>query len=145
VGIVGGTGYAGAELLRILSQHPAARITAVTSRSEVGQPLTQMYPQFRGLLDINFSDVSPKTFSDCDVVFFATPHAAAMYDVPALLKAGKKVIDLSADFRLKNQAEWEKWYGVAHACPEYFERAVYGLPELNRKAIAQTDLVACAG
>lgn len=145
VGIVGGTGYAGAELLRLLSMHPAADIVAVTSRSQAGTPVAAAYPQMRGVVDLNFSSADTQALADCDMVFFATPHAAAMHDVPALLDAGKRVVDLSADFRLRDPQEWSRWYGVEHACPEYIEQAVYGLPEINRGRIAETDLVACAG
>lgn len=145
VAIVGGTGYAGAELLRLLAGHPEAEVVAVTSRGDAGTPVAEAYPQLRGVIDLEFSVPEAATFADCDVVFFATPHAAAMHDVPALLAAGKRVIDLSADFRLRDPALWARWYGVAHACPELIERAVYGLPELNRKAIAGAELVACPG
>lgn len=145
VGIVGGTGYAGAELLRILGVHPGARIGAVTSRGHAGTPVAAVYPQLRGVLDLDFSAAGTDALADCDVVFFATPHAAAMHDVPALLEAGKRVVDLSADFRLRDPELWARWYGVEHACPEYIERAVYGLPEINRGRIAESDLVACAG
>lgn len=144
-GIVGGTGYAGAELLRLLTAHPAARIRAVTSRSQAGTPVAAVYPQLRGVVDLDFSPVNADVFADCDIVFFATPHAAAMHDVPALLEAGKRVVDLSADFRLHDADEWARWYGQPHACPEYIEQAVYGLPEINRGRIAETQLVACAG
>lgn len=145
VGIVGGTGYAGAELLRILVSHPAARITTVTSRGQAGTPVAATYPQMRGVIDLDFSPADTDVLADCDVVFFATPHAAAMNDVPALLDAGKRVVDLSADFRLRDADEWARWYGMPHACPEYIEHAVYGLPEINRERIAETSLVACAG
>lgn len=145
VGIVGGTGYAGAELLRILVSHPAARITTVTSRGQAGTPVAATYPQMRGVIDLDFSPADTDVLADCDVVFFATPHAAAMNDVPTLLDAGKRVVDLSADFRLRDADEWARWYGMPHACPEYIEQAVYGLPEINRERIAETSLVACAG
>ena len=140
VAIVGGTGYAGAELLRLLAGHPEAEVVAVTSRGDAGTPVAEAYPQLRGVIDLEFSVPEAATFAGCDVVFFATPHAAAMHDVPALLAAGKRVIDLSADFRLRDPALWARWYGVAHACPELIERAVYGLPELNRKAIAGAEI-----
>src|SRR5699024_5955010 len=145
IGIVGGTGYAGAELLRILTHHPAARITTVTSRAQAGTPVAAAYPQLRGVLDLNFSAADSEALADCDGVFFASRHTAAMHDVPELLAAGKRVIDLSADFRLTDAELWARWYGVEHACPEYIEQAVYGLPEINRGRIAETRLVACPG
>lgn len=145
IGLVGGTGYAGAELLRLLSMHPHAEIRAVTSRQAAGTPLAGMYPQLRGVIDLDFSEAGLDALADCDVVFFATPHAAAMHDVPALLDVGKRVIDLSADFRLRDPDLWSRWYGVDHACPELIERAVYGLPELNRHELPTADLVACPG
>jgi len=145
IGIVGGTGYGGAELLRLLCQHPDARITAVTSRGTAGTPVAETYPQLRGVIDLDFVEPNAESLADCDIVFFATPHAAAMHDVPALLDAGKRVIDLSADFRLRDPELWSRWYGVAHACPERIEQAVYGLPEINRDAIRDADLVACPG
>ncbi|MBS61445.1 MAG: N-acetyl-gamma-glutamyl-phosphate reductase [Salinisphaera sp.] len=145
IGIVGGTGYAGAELLRLLSAHPNAEVIAVTSRGDAGTPVAEAYPQLRGVIELDFVEPSTANLADCDVVFFATPHAAAMRDVPALLDAGKRVIDLSADFRLKDATEWASWYGVEHACPELIERAVYGMPELNRARIAGAQLVAAPG
>lgn len=145
IGIVGGTGYGGAELLRLLSQHPDARITAVTSRGETGTPVARAYPQLRGVVDLDFVEPGADALADCDVVFFATPHAAAMHEVPALLDAGKRVIDLSADFRLRDVDLWSRWYGVDHACPERIAQAVYGMPEINRDAIRTADLVACPG
>ena len=145
IAIVGGTGYAGAELLRLLSAHPNAEVVAVTSRGDAGTPVADAYPQLRGVIDLDFVAPDDHAFGNCDIVFFATPHAAAMHDVPALLDAGKRVIDLSADFRLKDVEEWSAWYGVEHACPELIERAVYGMPELNRAAIAGADLVAAPG
>ncbi|MES1939888.1 N-acetyl-gamma-glutamyl-phosphate reductase [Salinisphaera sp. T5B8] len=145
IAIVGGTGYAGAELLRLLSAHPNAEVVAVTSRGDAGTPVADAYPQLRGVIDLDFVAPDDHAFANCDIVFFATPHAAAMHDVPALLDAGKRVIDLSADFRLKDVEEWSAWYGVEHACPELIERAVYGMPELNRAAIADANLVAAPG
>lgn len=145
IGLVGGTGYAGAELLRLLVSHPQAEVVVVTSRQAAGTPVAEAYPQLRGVIDLDFADAHADALADCDVVFFATPHAAAMHDVPALLAAGKRVIDLSADFRLTDVATWERWYNTPHACPELIERAVYGMPELNRAALANAELVACPG
>ena len=145
VGIVGGSGYGGGELLRLLSAHPNAGIKAVSSRSAAGTPVADAYPQLRGIVDLDFVAPGAAAFAACDVVFFATPHAASMHDVPALLDAGKKIVDLSADFRLRDAAVWAHWYGVAHACPEWIAEAAYGLPEINRAAITGARLVACPG
>lgn len=145
VGIVGGTGYTGVELLRLLALHPEAEIVAITSRSEDGQSVAQLFPNLRGHLDLAFSQPDPKTLSQCDVVFFATPNGTAMKLVPELLAAGTRVIDLAADFRLKDEKEWQQWYGMEHACPDLLKQAVYGLPEINREQIKQAKLIANPG
>lgn len=145
VGIVGGTGYTGVELLRLLAQHPQVEITVITSRGEAGLPIATMFPNLRGHVDLVFSAPDLQSLLACDVVFFATPNGIAMQQVPALLAAGIKVIDLAADFRLKDANEWEHWYGMPHACPELLAEAVYGLPEVNRDAIRAARLVANPG
>ena len=145
VGIVGGTGYTGVELLRLLAAHPEVQLQAITSRSEEGVAVADMFPNLRGHVDLRFSAPDPAVLSACDVVFFATPNGIAMTQVPELLAAGVKVIDLAADFRIKDIAVWEKWYGMSHACPELVEEAVYGLPEINRAAIRNARLVANPG
>ncbi|HET8807267.1 MAG TPA: N-acetyl-gamma-glutamyl-phosphate reductase, partial [Methylophaga sp.] len=145
VAIVGGTGYTGVELLRLLVNHPEVEIRLITSRSEAGMPVADMFPNLRGHLDLQFSEPDEAALAECDVVFFATPHTVAMSGVPALLKRGVRVIDLSADFRLKDTDLWAQWYNTPHTCPEYVEQAVYGLPELNRDAIRDAQLVAVAG
>ncbi|MBC3906936.1 N-acetyl-gamma-glutamyl-phosphate reductase [Undibacterium umbellatum] len=145
IGIVGGTGYTGVELLRILATHPKAHITAITSRKEDGLLVSEMYPSLRGRVDIAFSAPDKANLKECDVVFFATPHGVAMAQAPELLAAGVKVIDLAADFRMKNVAEFEKWYGIPHTCAEVLEEAVYGLPELNRDAIKTARVVGNPG
>jgi N-acetyl-gamma-glutamyl-phosphate reductase len=145
VGIVGGTGYTGVELLRLLMGHPETRIRAVTSRSESGKAVADLFPNLRGHLDLRFSEPAVAELDACDLVFFATPNGTAMEMVPALLTMGVRVIDLAADFRLKDQADWVQWYGMDHACPELLEEAVYGLPEVNRDAIANARLVANPG
>lgn len=145
VGIVGGTGYTGVELLRILSAHPSVSIKAITSRSEDGMPVADMYPSLRGHLDLAFSVPDLDTLAQCDVVFFATPHGVAMNMTPELLARGVKVIDLGADFRIKDVPMWEKWYSHTHTCPDLVEKAVYGLPEVNREAIKGAELIGCAG
>ncbi|WP_317201677.1 N-acetyl-gamma-glutamyl-phosphate reductase [Janthinobacterium sp.] len=145
VGIVGGTGYTGVELLRLLAVHPGVQLTAITSRKEDGLPVADMFPSLRGSVDIAFSAPEKADLAGCDVVFFATPHGVAMAQAPALLAAGVKVIDLAADFRLKDQAVFEQWYKIPHTAPELIEQAVYGLPELNRADIAGASLVANPG
>jgi len=145
IGIVGGTGYTGVELLRILATHPQAQITAITSRKEDGLPVSEMYPSLRGRVDIAFSAPDKANLKECDVVFFATPHGVAMAQAPELLAAGVKVIDLAADFRMKNVAEFEKWYGIPHTCTDVLDEAVYGLPELNRAAIKTARVVGNPG
>jgi N-acetyl-gamma-glutamyl-phosphate reductase len=145
VGIVGGTGYTGVELLRLLAQHPEANLVKITSRSEAGMAVCDLFPNLRGFVDIAFSEPDTSQLQQCDLVFFATPNGVAMQHVPELLQAGVKVIDLAADFRLKDEAEWQQWYGQAHACPQLLETAVYGLPEVNRHAIKTAQLVANPG
>ncbi len=145
VGIVGGTGYTGVELLRLLALHPALEITVITSRSEAGRAVADLFPNLRGHLDLCFSEPEARQLSSCDVVFFATPNGTAMQMVPELLAAGTRVIDLAADFRLSDPQEWEKWYGMPHACPDLLAEAVYGLPEINRDQIKNARLVANPG
>ncbi|MEY2633711.1 MAG: N-acetyl-gamma-glutamyl-phosphate reductase [Pseudomonadota bacterium] len=145
VGIVGGTGYTGVELLRLLVQHPEAEIVAITSRGDAGKPVADMFPSLRGRVALKFEDPAKVDLTACDVVFFATPNGIAMQQAPALLDAGVKVIDLAADFRIKDVAEWSKWYGMEHACPEWVGKAVYGLPEINREQIKGAQLIANPG
>ena len=145
VGIVGGTGYTGVELLRLLAQHPQVNLVKITSRSEAGMAVCDLFPNLRGYVDVAFTEPDTAQLQRCDVVFFATPNGVAMQHVPELLHAGVKVIDLAADFRLKKEDEWSKWYGQAHACPQLLETAVYGLPEVNRESIKEARLVANPG
>ncbi len=144
-GIVGGTGYTGVELLRLLASHPQVELRVITSRSEEGTPVAEMFPNLRGHVDLAFSVPDIQVLKQCDVVFFATPNGTAMTMVRELLEAGVKVIDLAADFRLKDVPNWEKWYGMGHASPELVAEAVYGLPEWNREAIKGARLVANPG
>jgi N-acetyl-gamma-glutamyl-phosphate reductase len=144
-GIVGGTGYTGVELLRLLVRHEKVELTAITSRQEAGRAVSDYFPSLRGHTNLRFEAPEQASLSDCDVVFFATPHATAMHQVPALLDAGVRVIDLSADFRLKDAATWQQWYGEPHASPEHLAQAVYGLPEVNRTKLGDARLVACPG
>ncbi|OED49217.1 N-acetyl-gamma-glutamyl-phosphate reductase [Endozoicomonas sp. (ex Bugula neritina AB1)] len=145
IGIVGGTGYTGAELLRLLATHPEANVKVITSRSESGKAVSELYPGLRGKMDIPFTEPDEKALAQCDLVFFATPNGIAMKSVPSLLDKGVKVIDLAADFRLSNPQDWKEWYGVDHDCPELLDEAVYGLPEMNREAIGKAKLVANPG
>jgi N-acetyl-gamma-glutamyl-phosphate reductase len=144
-GIVGGTGYTGVELLRLLAAHSEVEIKAITSRSEAGTAVADMFPNLRGKLDLQFTEPDIAALSECDVVYFATPNGTAMRMVPDLLEAGTRVIDLAADFRLRDPAVWEKWYGEPHACEELLQQAVYGLPEINREQIKTAKLVANPG
>ncbi len=145
IGIVGGTGYTGVELLRILSQHPEASIQAITSRKEAGIGVAELFPNLRGLVSLKFCDPAEAGLEKCDVVFFATPNGIAMQQARSLLAAGVRVIDLAADFRIKDVAVWEKWYGMPHACPDLVAEAVYGLPEINRDKIRSARLIANPG
>ena len=145
VGIVGGTGYTGIELLRILARHPQSELVAITSRKEAGTLVADIFPSLRGVVDLAYSDPAKVDLSKCDVVFFATPSTVAMGEATALVDAGVRVIDLSADFRLRSQSEWEKWYKVKHAAPALLPQAVYGLPEVNRLKIKDARLVANPG
>ncbi len=144
-GIVGGTGYTGVELLRLLAQHPNVQLTTITSRKEAGMPVADMFPSLRGRIALAFSAPDEAPLEDCDVVFFATPNGVAMQQTRELLDAGVKVIDLAADFRIQDVAEWSKWYGMEHACPDLVAEAVYGLPEVNRARIPGARLIANPG
>jgi len=145
VGVIGGTGYTGAELLRLLVVHPQVELKAITSRGDVGRKVADLFPSLRGYVDLAFSEPDSKTLAACDVVFSATPNGVAMQHARELLKAGTKLIDLAADFRLKDPAVWEQWYKVPHACPELLAEAVYGLPEVNRDKIKKARLIANPG
>lgn len=145
VGIVGGTGYTGVELLRLLAQHPSVELRAITSRGDAGTAVADMFPSLRGRVGLKFEDPAKADLKSCDVVFFATPNGVAMQQVPALLDAGVRVVDLAADFRIKDVPEWEKWYGMQHACAGWVDQAVYGLPEVNRDKIRDARLVANPG
>lgn len=145
VGIVGGTGYTGVELLRILALHPEVEVAVVTSRTDAGKRVDEIYPSLRGYLNAEFTVPAVATLAGCDVVFFATPNGTAMLMAEELLAKGVKVIDLSADFRLQDVSSWEHWYGMTHASPGLIAQAVYGLPEVNRAQIQQAQLVACPG
>jgi len=145
VGVVGGTGYTGVELLRLLAGHPEVQLEAITSRGEAGRPVAELFPNLRGHVDQCFSEPDVDRLGRCDLVFFATPNGIAMGMVPELLAAGARVIDLAADFRLRDAGQWAQWYGMEHACPGLLAEAVYGLPEVNRTAIREARLVANPG
>jgi N-acetyl-gamma-glutamyl-phosphate reductase len=145
VGIVGGTGYTGVELLRLLAQHPAAELKVITSRKEAGMAVADMFANLRGRVSLRFSEPSVETLIACDLVFFATPNGVAMEQARVLYEAGVRMIDIAADFRIRDVALWEKWYGMKHACPELVSEAVYGLPEINRQKIRNARIVANPG
>lgn len=145
VGVVGGNGYTGAELLRLLSGHPEVTLTTITSRSQVGRPVSDTFPGLRGRLDQAFSPLDIQQLAQCDLVFFATPNGTAMHYARQLLESGVRIIDLAADFRLQEEVQFNQWYDMAHACPELLQSAVYGLPEVNRALIRQAHLLANPG
>lgn len=145
VGIVGGTGYTGVELLRLLSQHPTVELVTITSRKDAGTHVAEMFPSLRGRVDLSFEDPASAPLASCQIVFFATPHGVAMAQARELLAAGVRIIDLAADFRLKDLAVFERWYRMPHACPDLLAEAVYGLPETNRAAISTARIVGMAG
>jgi N-acetyl-gamma-glutamyl-phosphate reductase len=145
IAIVGGTGYTGVELLRLLANHPYAELVAITSRSEAGVKVADMFPNLRGFFDIAFSIPDVEQLKDCDLVFFATPHGVAMSMSPELIAAGVRVIDLAADFRIEDMGVWESWYGMEHACPDIMSEVVYGLPEVFREEIKTAKVIANPG
>lgn len=144
-GIVGGTGYTGVELLRLLVQHPNVQLQAITSRKEDGLPVADMYPSLRGRVDLKFQTPDTARLDECDVVFFATPHGVAMSQAKELTEKGVRVIDLAADFRLQDTTVFEKWYKMPHSCPDILAESVYGLVELNRQQIANAKVVGNPG
>ncbi len=145
VGVVGGTGYTGVELLRLLAQHPDVEIAAITSRKEAGIGVADIFPNLRGRVALKFCDPAQASLESCDVVFFATPNGVAMNETRRLYDAGVRVIDIAADFRIRDVAVWERWYKLKHACPDLLAEAVYGLPEVNRERIRTARIVANPG
>lgn len=145
VGIVGGTGYTGVELLRLLARHPQVALQVITSRGEAGLPVADLFPNLRGVISLVFSDPATVDLTQCDVVFFATPHGVAMAQAPALVAAGVKVIDLAADFRLQDAAVFEQWYKLPHSCTDVLKQAVYGLPEVYAAEITQASVIGNPG
>ncbi len=144
-GIVGGTGYTGVELLRLLVTHPQVELAVITSRSEAGMAVSDLFPNLRGHVDLRFTEPDAGALASCDVVFFATPNGTAMKLAPAVLDQGARVVDLAADFRLKDPEAWKQWYGMDHACPDVLAEAVYGLPEIHRHRIREARIVANPG
>lgn len=145
VGIVGGTGYTGVELLRLLAVHPQVQLATITSRAEAGKRVADLFPNLRGFVDLAFTEPDTSKLGRCDVVFSATPNGVAMGHARELLSSGARLIDLAADFRLKDAAAWQQWYKLPHACPELLSEAVYGLPEVNRDKVRGARLVANPG
>jgi N-acetyl-gamma-glutamyl-phosphate reductase len=145
IGIVGGTGYTGVELMRLLAVHPEVNVKVITSRSNAGTLVADLFPNLRGKVDLVYTKPGVDSYKNCELVFFATPNTIAMTQAESLLANGIKLIDLAADFRIKDIACWEEWYKATHACPSLVEQAVYGLPELNREAIKTASLVANPG
>lgn len=145
VAIVGGTGYTGVELIRLLSRHPHAKIQCLTSRTEAGKRVDELFPSLRGVSDLVFSDLDEQKLAECDVVFFATPHGVAMQHAKFLIENNTKIIDLASDFRLQDLAEFEKWYKLQHTCPELLNQAVYGLPEVLREKIKTAKIIGNPG
>ncbi|MBX2886833.1 MAG: N-acetyl-gamma-glutamyl-phosphate reductase [Granulosicoccus sp.] len=145
IGIIGGSGYTGVELLRLLSTRHDLEIVFISSRAHSGRPVSELFANLRGKLRLSFCDPEKVDPADCDLVFFATPNGIAMKQAPAFLDKGVKVIDLSADYRIQNISQWEHWYGMSHASPDWIDKAVYGLPEINRHKISKALLVANPG
>ncbi|BAS68444.1 N-acetyl-gamma-glutamyl-phosphate reductase [Bathymodiolus septemdierum thioautotrophic gill symbiont] len=145
VGIIGGTGYTGVELLRLLHTHPKVQVAAISSRSEAGQRVDEMFPSLAGQSDLVFSLPDDAILDTCDVIFFATPHGVAMENAGAFIEKGIKVIDLGADFRLNDKDEYQKWYGLEHTQETLLAQAVYGLSEINREQIKNANLIANPG
>jgi N-acetyl-gamma-glutamyl-phosphate reductase len=146
VAVAGASGYMGAELLRLLLVHPRVTLTGVTSERLAGETLEQAYPHLRGLSDLPFHDLDAEWLADvADVVFLALPHMESQRAVPVLRARGRKVVDLSADYRLREPQDYVTWYKAPHIDPAGLAEAVYGLPELHRKAMAAASLVASPG
>ncbi len=145
VGIIGGTGYTGVELLRILATHPHVELEVITSRAEAGTAVSAMFPSLRRFVNLDFVAPDDAGLEKCDVIFSATPNGVAMTYARRLLQAGVRMIDIAADFRLKDPEQWAKWYGMEHQCPDLLQQAVYGLPEVNRGEIKKARLVANPG
>ncbi len=146
VGIFGASGYVGGELLRLLLAHPKVEVTAATSNTYAGEYIYRVHPNLRGQTKLKFIKSEPDKVSDlCDILFVATPHGVSSSFIPQLIDSDLKIIDMSADFRLKNPSDYIKWYGWEHSNPDLLRKAVYGLPELHRDEIKQAKLIAVPG
>ena len=146
VGVVGASGYVGGELLRLLVTHPKVEVNMVTSRQKAGDYVHRVHPSLKGFIDITFSPMDmEKLANNCDVVFTSVPHGKANKIVKDLYDRGVKIIDLSADFRLKNPKDYVKWYGWEHPFPDMLSKSVYGVPEFHREEIKKAQLVSCPG
>ncbi|MFH1779195.1 MAG: N-acetyl-gamma-glutamyl-phosphate reductase [Candidatus Omnitrophota bacterium] len=146
VAVVGATGYAGCELIKILLRHPKIKITSLSAKIEKPEPISNIFPIFKGLIDLVCDELDVKAVSKAaDFIFLALPHKVSMEAAPNFLELGKKIVDLSADFRLKIKSEYETWYGIKHTNPQLLTTSVYGLPELYRKDIKKAKLVANPG
>ena len=143
ISILGGSGYAGGELFRILLSHPQVTINQVTSRKFAGRPISAVHPNLRKIIKLMF--VHPDELEKCDVLFVGLPNGAAMNIMPALMKKAKKIIDLGADFRIHSQSVFEDWYKKKHTQPSLLKKFIYGIAELHRKEILKADYVSCAG
>jgi LysW-gamma-L-alpha-aminoadipyl-6-phosphate/LysW-L-glutamyl-5-phosphate reductase len=143
--VMGGSGYVGGELLRILARHPETTIQTVTSQRHAGEPLYRVHPNLRGLTNIKFEKENLESIHESDVVFTALPHGKTMSIIPSLLETGTKIIDLAADYRLKDPEAYERYYSRKHENPDLLPMAAYGLPELHREEIKEANLVATPG
>src|SRR6188472_89351 len=146
IGVIGASGFVGGELLRLLVTHPNVDVSVVTSRQRVGEYVHRIHPSLKGFISLTFSELNLDKLTDaCDVVFVSVPHGKSNKIVNELFKRGIKIIDLSADFRLKNPEDYVKWYGWEHPYPEMLSNSVYGVPEFHREEIKNAKLVSCPG
>jgi len=145
IGIAGASGYTGLELIRLLLNHPEVELTVLTSETYKGKSIADVFPSLNGIIDIELQPFDSEIAKACDVVFLALPHTTAMDKLPQLLESDCKVIDLSADYRLKNADAYPKWYSLTHTHPELLSKVVYGLPELYREEIKSAQAIANPG
>src|SRR5574339_510559 len=143
VSIIGGSGYGGGELVRLLLGHPCVEIHQVTSRSHLGEFVYQVHPNLRKRTQLKFSD--PAAMEPVDILFLAQPHGQAQHHIEEYAKLAAKIIDLAADFRLRDAALYEQWYGEKHAAPEWLSKFVYGLPELHRAEMSNASYISGVG